>query len=199
MRSRSRGLIAATFILASIMACAGGQDLNGAGATFPYPIYSKWFSDYARETGVRINYQSIGSGGGIRQLTEGTVDFGASDAPMSDAEMAKLKAPVLHLPTVLGAVVVTYNVPGLDSALKIDGPVLADIFLGKVTKWKPDRSAQPGCGPPHERHPGGAPLRRERHHLHLLRLPRRREPRLEERAREGEGARLAHRARRQGE
>ena len=141
MQSRSRGLIAATFILASIMACAGGQDLNGAGATFPYPIYSKWFSDYARESGVRINYQSIGSGGGIRQLTEGTVDFGASDAPMSDAEMAKLKAPVLHLPTVLGAVVVTYNVPGLESALKIDGPVLADIFLGKVTKWNDSRIA----------------------------------------------------------
>ena len=141
MHSRLRGLVAATMVLAAGAACSGGQDLNGAGATFPYPIYSKWFSDYARETGVRINYQSIGSGGGIRQLTEGTVDFGASDAPMSDAEMAKLKAPVLHLPTVLGAVVVTYNVPGVDAALKLSGPVLADIFLGKITKWDDSRIA----------------------------------------------------------
>ena len=141
MHCRLRGLVAATMVLATGVACAGGQDLNGAGATFPYPIYSKWFSDYARETGVRINYQSIGSGGGIRQLTEGTVDFGASDAPMSDAEMAKLKAPVLHLPTVLGAVVVTYNIPGVNAALKLSGPVLADIFLGKITKWNDTRIA----------------------------------------------------------
>jgi phosphate transport system substrate-binding protein len=111
------------------------QDLNGAGATFPYPIYSKWFADYAATSGVKINYQSIGSGGGIRQLTEGTVDFGASDAPMSDAEMAKLKAPVLHFPTVLGAVVITYNIPGVTKAIRLTGPVVADIFAGKITKW----------------------------------------------------------------
>ena len=111
------------------------QDLNGAGATFPYPIYSKWFSDYAATSGVKINYQSIGSGGGIRQLTEGTVDFGASDAPMSDAEMAKLKSPVLHFPTVLGAVVITYNIPGITKAIRLTGPVVADIFAGKITKW----------------------------------------------------------------
>jgi phosphate transport system substrate-binding protein len=128
-------------VLVAGMACAGAQDLNGAGATFPYPIYSKWFSDYARETGVRINYQSIGSGGGIRQLTEGTVDFGASDAPMSDAEMAKLKAPVLHLPTVLGAVVVTYNLRGVSAPLELSGPVLADIFLGRITRWSDSRIA----------------------------------------------------------
>jgi phosphate transport system substrate-binding protein len=115
------------------------QDLNGAGATFPYPIYSKWFADYATSTGVKINYQSIGSGGGIRQLTEGTVDFGASDAPMSDAEMAKLKAPVLHFPTVLGAVVITYNIPGVTKAIRLTGPVVADIFAGKITKWNDDR------------------------------------------------------------
>jgi phosphate transport system substrate-binding protein len=115
------------------------QDLNGAGATFPYPIYSKWFADYAATTGIRINYQSIGSGGGIRQLTEGTVDFGASDAPMSDAEMAKLKAPVLHFPTVLGAVVITYNVPGITKAISLTGPVVADIFAGKITKWNDAR------------------------------------------------------------
>jgi phosphate transport system substrate-binding protein len=115
------------------------QDLNGAGATFPYPIYSKWFADYASSTGVKINYQSIGSGGGIRQLTEGTVDFGASDAPMSDAEMAKLKAPVLHFPTVLGAVVITYNIPGVTKAIRLTGPVVADIFAGKITKWNDDK------------------------------------------------------------
>ena len=124
------GVLAGTFA-GSLMA----QDLNGAGATFPYPIYSKWFADYATATGVKINYQSIGSGGGIRQLTEGTVDFGASDAPMSDAEMAKLKAPVLHFPTVLGAVVITYNIPGVTKALRLTGPLVADIFAGKVTKW----------------------------------------------------------------
>ena len=117
------------------------QDLNGAGATFPYPIYSKWFADYATSTGVKINYQSIGSGGGIRQLTEGTVDFGASDAPMSEPEMAKLKAPVLHFPTVLGAVVITYNVPGITRAIKLTGPVVADIFAGRITKWNDARIA----------------------------------------------------------
>ncbi len=109
--------------------------LTGAGATFPYAIYSKWFSDYATKTGVNINYQSIGSGGGIRQLTEGTVDFGASDAPMSDDEMAKLKVPVLHIPTVLGAVVLSYNVPELTKPLNVTGSVIADMFMGKITKW----------------------------------------------------------------
>ena len=141
MRNRIRGLTVAASILALGAACAGSQDLNGAGATFPYPLYSKWFSDYARETGVRINYQSIGSGGGIRQLTAGTVDFGASDAPMTDAEMAKLESPVLHLPTVLGAVVVTYNLPDVHDTLALSGPVLADIFLGKITKWNDSRIA----------------------------------------------------------
>jgi phosphate transport system substrate-binding protein len=141
MHNRMRGLTLATVIVALGAACAGSQDLNGAGATFPYPIYSKWFSDYARETGVRINYQSIGSGGGIRQLTAGTVDFGASDAPMTDAEMAKLPSPVLHFPTVLGAVVVTYNLTGLNEPLELSGPVLADVFLGKITKWNDSRIA----------------------------------------------------------
>ncbi len=114
---------------------AAAQDLTGAGATFPYPIYSKWFNEYAAKTGVKINYQSIGSGGGIRQFTEGTVDFGASDAPMSDEEMAKLKSPALHIPTVLGAVVITYNLPEVSKPLNLTGPVVADIYLGKVTKW----------------------------------------------------------------
>jgi phosphate transport system substrate-binding protein len=121
---------------------SGGADLTGAGATFPYPIYSKWFADYAAKTGVKINYQSIGSGGGIRQLTEGTVDFGASDAPMTDAELAKTKGPVLHVPTVLGAVVITYNVPGVTQPIRLDGDAVADMFLGKIAKWNDPRIAK---------------------------------------------------------
>lgn len=125
----------------------GAVDLTGAGATFPYPIYSKWFSDYATATGVRINYQSIGSGGGIRQLSEGTVDFGASDSPMSDAELAKAKGgPILHIPTVLGADVITYNLPGVTTALKLTPAVIADIFMGRVTKWNDTRIATLNAG-----------------------------------------------------
>jgi phosphate transport system substrate-binding protein len=111
------------------------QDLNGAGATFPDPIYKKWRADYATKTGVQINYQAIGSGGGIKQFTEGTVDFGATDAPMSDEEMSKLKAPAYHIPTVLGAVVITYNLPELAKPLNLTGEVVAEIFLGKIKKW----------------------------------------------------------------
>jgi phosphate transport system substrate-binding protein len=121
---------------------AGGPTLTGAGATFPNPIYTKWFDGYHKQTGVRINYQSIGSGGGIRQFTEGTVDFGATDAPMTDEQVAAVKGNVLHLPTVLGAVVATYNIPAAGtSALHFDGPTLADIYLGRITKWKDPRIA----------------------------------------------------------
>ena len=121
---------------------ATGAQLTGAGATFPYPIYSKWFSDYASKTGVKINYQSIGSGGGIRQLSEQTVDFGASDAPMSDEEMSKAKGgPVQHIPTVLGAVCITYNLPEVKETLNLTGELISDIFLGKVTKWNDTRIA----------------------------------------------------------
>jgi phosphate transport system substrate-binding protein len=120
----------------------GSIDLNGAGATFPQPIYNKWFSDYAAKTGIQINYQSIGSGGGIRQLSEQTVDFGASDSPMSDAEMSKAKGgPIMHIPTVLGAVVITYNLPEVTQPLKLTGETIADIFLGKITKWNDSRIA----------------------------------------------------------
>src|SRR5215216_5000333 len=126
---------------------SGSVDLTGAGATFPYPLYSKWFSDYAKETGVRINYQSIGSGGGIRQLSEETVDFGASDGPMTDTEMEKAKGGrILHVPTVLGAVAVTYNLPGVTEPLKLDGPTLAAIFLGKLGKWNDGRIAKLNSG-----------------------------------------------------
>jgi phosphate transport system substrate-binding protein len=118
-------------------------DLTGAGATFPYPIYSKWFADYAAKTNVKINYQSIGSGGGIRQLSDGTVDFGASDSPMADGELQKAKGGrVLHFPTVIGAVAVVYNVPGVTTSLKLDGNLLADIFLGKVRKWNDGKIAK---------------------------------------------------------
>jgi phosphate transport system substrate-binding protein len=114
--------------------------LNGAGATFPYPMYSKWFSEYHKlHSDVQINYQSIGSGGGIRQTTEGTVDFGASDMPMTDAQLAeaqaKLKTKVLNLPSVLGAVVPAYNIPGVSGEVKFTPEALAGIFLGKITKW----------------------------------------------------------------
>jgi phosphate transport system substrate-binding protein len=129
-------LVAAVAALAGAQGTTDGADLTAAGATFPYPIYSKWFTDYAAKTGVKINYQPIGSGGGIRQLQEQTVDFGASDAPMSDDEMSKAKGgPVLHFPTVLGAVVVTYNIPGVTKPLRLTGEVIADIFLGQITKW----------------------------------------------------------------
>jgi len=132
---------------ASSYSSGGSVDLTGAGATFPYPLYSKWFSVYAGKTGVKINYQSIGSGGGIRQLSEGTVDFGASDSPMSDEEMSKAKGgPILHIPTVLGAVVITYNVPGLTVPLNLTGRAIADIFSGRITKWSDTRvtSLNPG-------------------------------------------------------
>jgi phosphate transport system substrate-binding protein len=115
--------------------------LNGAGATFPYPIYSKWFSEYHNaHSDVQVNYQSIGSGGGIRQVIAGTVDFGASDGPMTDEQLSQYKnGTLLHIPTVLGAVVPAYNVPGVTSELKFSPDVLADIFLGKITTWNDDR------------------------------------------------------------
>ena len=140
-------ILAAGALLVGAAALAGAQtsdgaDLTGAGATFPHPIYSKWFADYAAKTGVKINYQPIGSGGGIRQLSEQTVDFGASDAPMTDEEMAKAKGgPILHFPTVLGAVVITYNVPGVTKSLRLTGEVVADIFLGQITKWNDPKIA----------------------------------------------------------
>ena len=121
---------------------AASQTLTGAGATFPNPIYTKWFDAYSKKTGIQINYQSIGSGGGIRQFTEGTVDFGATDGPMNESQIAAVNANVLHVPTVLGAVVVTYNLPELgDTKLKFDGTTLVDIFMGRVTKWNDKRIA----------------------------------------------------------
>ncbi len=121
---------------------AAAVDLLGAGATFPYPLYARWFNEYAQQSGVRINYQSIGSGGGIRQLIAGTVDFGATDVPMTDEEMSRIpRGQVVHVPTVLGAVVVTYNVPDLTEPLRLAPDVLADIFLGVITRWNDPRIA----------------------------------------------------------
>jgi phosphate transport system substrate-binding protein len=147
-----------SFAAAAALAIAGpaalaaqNVDLTGAGATFPYPLYSKWFDAYAAKTGVKINYQSIGSGGGIRQLTEQTVDFGASDSPMSDAELAKAKGgPIWHIPMTLGAVVVTYNLPGVKAPLRLTGDVVADIFLGNIAKWNDPRivALNPGAALP---------------------------------------------------
>ena len=138
-------------LAAALTVCAASQGLaqklNGAGATFPYPIYSKWFSEYsAQHSGVQINYQSIGSGGGIRQVMAGTVDFGASDGPMTDEQLAQSKIKIVHIPTVLGAVVPIYNLPGVSTELKFAPDVLADIYLGKITKWNDGRISKDNPG-----------------------------------------------------
>lgn len=125
----------------------GPVTLNGAGATFPYPLYSKWISEYNRAyPDIRVNYQSIGSGGGIRQVTAGTVDFGASDAPMTADEEKSAPGKLLHIPMTLGAVVVSYNLPEATSPLQLPPNVLADVFLGKITKWSDPKltKANPG-------------------------------------------------------
>jgi phosphate transport system substrate-binding protein len=139
MSSFFRKNIAAALFLA-LAATAGAASaetlINGAGATFPYPIYSKWFTEYSKvDHTVKFNYQSIGSGGGIKQITAQTVDFGASDKFLSDAELQAAPGKLLHIPTVMGAVVVTYNVPGVAKGLKLSSEDVADIFLGKITKW----------------------------------------------------------------
>jgi phosphate transport system substrate-binding protein len=121
--------------------------LNGAGATFPYPMYSKWFSEYHKaHPEIEINYQSIGSGGGIRQVLAGTVDFGASDGPMTDEQLAQAKTKILHVPTVLGADVPAYNVPGVTGELQFTPEALAGIFLGKITSWNDPAIAKANPG-----------------------------------------------------
>ena len=133
----------------STPAAGSGSDLqiNGAGATFPYPIYSKWFDEYHKlHPEVRINYQSIGSGGGIRQVTNETVFFGATDGPMTEEQLKAAPRPIMHFPTVLGADVPVYNIPGVTAELKFTGPLLADIFLGKVTKWNDPAVAKLNAG-----------------------------------------------------
>jgi len=121
--------------LAATLSAAIAQNMTGAGATFPYPLYSKMFNEYNKISKNDVNYQSIGSGGGQRQILERTVDFGASDGPMSDTDLAKAPGKILHVPITLGAVVPTYNIPGVDKQLKFSGKVLADIYLGKIKTW----------------------------------------------------------------
>lgn len=137
--------------LAGVLWADSTLSINGAGATFPYPMYSKWFDEYHKKNpNLQINYQSIGSGGGIKQMTEGTVDFGATDGPMNDEQLKayqdKHGSGILHFPTVLGAVVLTYNIPGVDATLKFTPEALAGIFLGKVTKWNDPAIAGPNKG-----------------------------------------------------
>jgi phosphate transport system substrate-binding protein len=139
--------MALAVVAAMIGSATAETNLNGAGATFPNPIYQKWFSEYHNaHKDVQINYQSIGSGGGIQQLTSGTVDFGASDGPMTDEQLSKVSGKVFHIPTVLGAVIPTYNVNGVSGELKFTGDVLADIYLGKIKKWNDPRLAKANPG-----------------------------------------------------
>ncbi len=140
-------------LLLLVLPSAAQTKLNAAGATFPYPIYSKWFNQYHQEhPDIEINYQSIGSGGGIRQVTAGTVDFGASDGPMSDEQLASAKVKIIHLPTVLGAVVPAYNIPGFKGELKFTPEVIAGIYLGKITSWNDPAIAKinPGVSLPNQ-------------------------------------------------
>ncbi len=148
---RIRPLALAGGILVLTGAVAAALTLTGAGATFPYPIYSKWFNEYHKiHPDIEINYQSIGSGGGIKQVTEGTVDFGASDGPMNDQQLAEFKtkrgSEVLHFPTVLGGVVLTYNIPGVSADLNFTPEAIAGIYLGNITKWNDPLIAQANSG-----------------------------------------------------
>jgi phosphate transport system substrate-binding protein len=145
--------IALFLCLALALPAFAQTTLNGAGATFPYPIYSKWFSEYHKaHSDVQVNYQSIGSGGGIRQVLAGTVDFGASDGPMTDEQLGLAKVKILHIPTVLGAVVPAYNIPGVTGDVKFTPEALAGIFLGKITSWndKALTAANPGVNFPNQ-------------------------------------------------
>jgi phosphate transport system substrate-binding protein len=145
--------IALFLCLALALPAFAQTTLNGAGATFPYPIYSKWFSEYHKaHSDVQVNYQSIGSGGGIRQVLAGTVDFGASDGPMTDEQLGQAKVKILHTPTVLGAVVPAYNIPGVTGEVKFTPEALAGIFLGKITSWndKALTAANPGVNFPNQ-------------------------------------------------
>ena len=134
-------------LAASLTLAAGAQKLTGAGATFPNPIYSRWFTEYSQQhPGVQINYQSVGSGAGIRQVSTKIVDFGAADVPMTDQQLSESQVKLFHIPTVLGAVVPVYNVPGVGSDLKFSPDVIADIYLGKINNWHDPRIAHDNPG-----------------------------------------------------
>lgn len=148
---RFAGIVVASLALGIFLWAQGALLINGAGATFPYPIYSKWFDEYHKKNAsISINYQSVGSGAGIRQVTEGTVDFGASDVPMNDEQLKTYQEKhgfgISHFPTVLGAVVPTYNIPNVSAALNFTPEALAGIFLGKITKWNDPAVAGPNPG-----------------------------------------------------
>ena len=151
---RGFAFVCAAMMLALSFACqpggsggAGSVNLHGAGATFPNPLYQKWLSEYEKvQPSVKVDYQSIGSGGGIKQLKEQTIDFGASDAPMKDDDLKSAPGEILHIPTVLGAVVITYNLSGVNQPLRFSPEVLADIFLGKITKWNDQKIAADNPG-----------------------------------------------------
>lgn len=146
MKKLTLFVLAFAGLLATPLGASAQMLINGAGATFPYPLYSKWFDHYAQvDPTVRFNYQSIGSGGGQKQILAQTVDFGASDGPMSDENLAKAPGKLLHIPTVAGAVVISYNLPG-NPTLKLDGALIADIFVGKITRWNDPRIAQINAG-----------------------------------------------------
>ena len=151
MKIDSIKTFAAALALASTVTTAVAQDVTGAGASFPAPLYARWAADYSKATGARINYQSVGSGAGIRQYTAGTVDFGATDGPMNEDQLTAVKSNVVHVPTVLGSVVVTYNLPSIGTTpLKLDGGLLVDIYMGRITKWNDKRIAalNPGMNLP---------------------------------------------------
>jgi len=157
MKKLLSGLIVITLITAGLTGCGkkeGEQNnaqINGAGASFPAPLYSKWCSEYSKlNSGVKINYQSIGSGGGVKQLTEGTVDFGASDSPMTEEELknaeTKNNTKVIHIPATIGAVVLSYNIPELTKPLNLTGEIIAEIYLGKIKKWNDPKIVKENAG-----------------------------------------------------
>ncbi len=171
---RIAGILLVALGFAGLVWADSPLSLTGAGATFPYPMYSKWFDEYhKKDANIQINYQSIGSGGGIKQVTEGTVDFGASDGPMNDEQLKAYQDKhgfgILHFPTVLGADVPTYNIPGITAELNFTPEALAGIFLGKITKWNDPAiaGAKQRRKTPGGRHCRSSPLGRQRHNLYL--------------------------------
>ena len=173
MKFRRPKLLSLAIVLGLSASASAQMMINGAGATFPYPIYSKWFDAYAKvDPSVRFNYQSIGSGGGQKQILSQTVDFGASDGPMSDENLAKAPGKILHVPTVAGAVVMVSNLPG-NPALKFDGETIAGMYLGKIKKWNDPKltALNPGRKVARSGHRSRPSIGWQRHNVHLHRLP----------------------------
>ena len=200
MRLFSIKALAAGFALAGMLSTSVAQEVTGAGATFPAPLYAKWADAYNKATGVRVNYQSVGSGAGLRQIRGKTVDFGASDMPLTDEELPK--DGLIQFPTVIGGVVPVINVAGIATRqLRLSGQVLGDIYLGKITKWNDPAIAalNPGLKLSGCADRGGAPRRRFGHDVHLHELPVEGERRLEGESRRGHRGQLADGCGRQGQ